>query len=95
MTILEMAKKTIKETTKVAAKEPKPEPAMLPPGSYLREHGMLMLIDKFDQEKIMPLVAAIYEYNLMPEDLRPDQITLIINSPGGSVHSAFHLIDVI
>lgn len=95
MTILEMAKKTIKETTKVAAKEPKPEPAMLPPGSYLREHGMLMLIDKFDQEKIMPLVAAIYEYNLMPEDLRPDQITLIINSPGGSVHSAFHLIDAI
>ena len=33
MTILEMAKKTIKETTKVAAKEPKPEPAILHPGS--------------------------------------------------------------
>ena len=74
MTILEMAKKTIKETTKVAAVE-KEENPMLPPGSYLREHGMLMLVDKFDQEKIMPLVAAIYEYNLMPEDFRPDQIT--------------------
>lgn len=48
MTILEMAKKTIKQTTKVAVEE-KPETAMLPPGSYLREHGMLMLTDKFDR----------------------------------------------
>jgi ATP-dependent Clp protease protease subunit len=72
---------------------PEPTPEMKQPGSYLRENGILMLVDKFDQEKIMPLVAAIYEYNLMPEEVRPDQLTLIINSPGGSVHSAFHLID--
>ena len=71
----------------------KPPEDMKQPGSYLRENGILMLVDKFDQEKIMPLVAAIYEYNLMPEEIRPDQLTLIINSPGGSVHSAFHLID--
>ena len=72
---------------------PEPTPDMKQPGSYLRENGILMLVDKFDQEKIMPLVAAIYEYNLMPEEVRPEQLTLIINSPGGSVHSAFHLID--
>lgn len=68
-------------------------PVLAAPGSYLRENGILMLTDKFDQEKIMPLVAAIYEYNLMPDELQPEEITLIINSPGGSVHSAFHLID--
>lgn len=96
------AKKDTKAKTPVEKKEEvhccckqqekQPEP-MQPPGSYLRENGILLLVDKFDQEKIMPLVAAIYEYNLMPEELQPDQITLIINSPGGSVHSAFHLID--
>tara|TARA_R110002167_G_scaffold272074_1_gene478609 strand:- start:11155 stop:11838 length:684 start_codon:yes stop_codon:yes gene_type:complete len=71
----------------------KPPEEMKQLGSYLRENGILMLVDKFDQEKIMPLVAAIYEYNLMPKEVRPEQLTLIINSPGGSVHSAFHLID--
>tara|TARA_R110001606_G_scaffold3436_3_gene14984 strand:- start:1833 stop:2522 length:690 start_codon:yes stop_codon:yes gene_type:complete len=72
---------------------PDPVADLKAPGSYLRENGILMLVDKFDQEKIMPLVAQIYEYNLMPKDLQPSQLTLIINSPGGSVHSAFHLID--
>lgn len=66
---------------------------MKPPGSYLRENGILFLAEEFNQEKIMPLVASIYEYNLMPDDIRPDSITLVINSPGGSVHSAFQLID--
>ena len=60
----------------------------------MRENGILMLVDKFDQENIMPLVAQIMEYNMMEEELQPDAITIIINSPGGSVHSAFHLIDI-
>ena len=68
-------------------------PQVQAPGSYIREAGILFLTDKFDQEKVMPLVAQIYEYNLMPEELRPEHITVVINSPGGSVHSAFHLID--
>ena len=71
----------------------KPPLEMKQPGSYLRENGILMLTKEFNQENIMPLVASIYEYNLMPEELQPEEITLIINSPGGSVHSAFHLID--
>jgi len=73
--------------------QPEPLPEMKAPGSYLRENGIMMLVDKFDQEKIMPLVAQIYEYNLMPDEIQPSQLTMIINSPGGSVHSAFHLID--
>ena len=95
----------IKKSAKPKAKEPeaptgcpcqaKPPVEMKAPGSYLRENGILMLVSKFDQENIMPLVAAIYEYNLMPEEVQPEQLTLIINSPGGSVHSAFHLIDAI
>lgn len=80
--------KKVKEVVEVAA-----PPQVQAPGSYIREAGILFLTDKFDQEKIMPLVAQIYEYNIMPEELRPDVITLVINSPGGSVHSAFHLID--
>lgn len=80
--------KKVKEAVEVAA-----PPQVQAPGAYIREAGILFLTDKFDQEKIMPLVAQIYEYNFMPEELRPDAITLVINSPGGSVHSAFHLID--
>jgi ATP-dependent Clp protease protease subunit len=83
-------KKSNKKSNKEGVAAP---PQVQAPGSYLREAGVLFLTDKFDQEKIMPLVAQIYEYNFMPEELRPEAITLVINSPGGSVHSAFHLID--
>lgn len=65
------------------------------PGELLTNSGILLLTKEFSQETIMPLVARIMEYNLLPEGMRPKYITLIINSPGGSVHSAFHLIDVI
>ena len=81
-----------KKSKEVEQQQPAP-PQVQAPGSYLREAGVLFLTDKFDQEKIMPLVAQIYEYNFMPDELRPEAITLVINSPGGSVHSAFHLID--
>ncbi len=39
----------------------KAKPTMRAPGSYMRENGILMLVDKFDQENIMPLVAQIQE----------------------------------
>ena len=35
------------------------------------------------------------EYNMTPEPQRPEIIHLYINSPGGQVASAFHLIDTI
>lgn len=72
---------------------PVPPTPPVPTGVLLRDNGILMLTDKFDQEKIMPLVQQILEWNMMPEDKAPDHIKLYINSPGGSVHSAFHLID--
>ena len=43
----------------------------------------------------MPLVAQLLEWNMMPEGKGPEHVKLYINSPGGSVHSAFHLIDTI
>lgn len=64
------------------------------PGQALTKSGILMLTEEFSQENIMPIVARIMEYNLQPVELRPEYLTLIINSPGGSVHSCFHLIDV-
>jgi len=65
------------------------------PGKLLTDAAILMITKDFSQETIMPVVARIMEFNLLPEELRPPFITLIINSPGGSVHSCFHLIDVI
>ena len=84
-------KKKSKKSKKVKVTSAPPQ--LQSPGSYMRESGVLFLTDKFNQENVMPLVAQIIEYNLMPEELCPENITLVINSPGGSVHSAFHLID--
>lgn len=66
-----------------------------PPGIVLKENGILFMDKKFDQDNCMPLVKMIMEYNLMPGNKRPEIIHLYINSPGGEVASAFHLIDVI
>ena len=38
-------------------------------------------------------INTIIEKNLLPNSTRPNEITLVINSPGGQVHSAFALID--
>lgn len=64
------------------------------PGLLMRKNAVLMLTGEFNQTNIMPLVQDIMEYNFLPEKDRPEHLTLVINSPGGAVHSAFHLIDV-
>ena len=80
---------------------PPPPPQMMPPsppkqpGEYLRDNGVLFMDKEFNQENCMPLVKMILEWNLMPEDKRPEIIHLYINSPGGHVASAWHLIDTI
>ena len=82
--------------------EPVMIPAPAPPMPFeakmkeqLVRSGLIMLTDKFDQDTIMPIVQQIIMLNLLPEQERPEEIKLIINSPGGSVFSAWHLIDVI
>lgn len=79
---------------------PPPPPQQMPsqpkkPGEALWENGVLFMDKEFNQENCMPLVRAIMEYNLMPKDQQPEVIHLYINSPGGYVASAWHLIDVI
>jgi len=63
------------------------------PGLLLAETGIIMLTGSFNQENIMPIVARIMEYNLLPKTKQPEELKLIINSPGGEVRSAMHLID--
>jgi len=99
------AKKPV-ETTKVIPKPkvaPPPPPMPMPqqppqpkkPGEMLYDAGVLFMDKEFNQENCMPLVKMIMEYNMMPAETRPEVIHLYINSPGGAVNSAFHLIDVI
>jgi ATP-dependent Clp protease protease subunit len=63
------------------------------PGLLLAETGVIMLTSSFNQSNIMPIVARIMEYNLLPQATQPEEIKLIINSPGGEIASAMHLID--
>ena len=83
--------------THMPPQEPMPKDLTFekPPGTVLKENGILFMDKKFDQENCMPLVKMIMEYNLMPTPKAPDVIHLYINSPGGEVASAFHLIDII
>lgn len=69
------------------------ESKLAPPGEMLRAAGILMLCKEFNQDNIMPLVMQILEWNLMEPDHAPEAIKLYINSPGGAVASAWHLID--
>jgi len=70
-----------------------PVQQMLPPGTYMRENGILMLTDKFEMASVMPIVHQIFEYNMMEPELAPERITLMINSPGGRIDSCLTLID--
>jgi len=63
------------------------------PGSMMWENGIYYMADGFTFESTKPIVQWIIEKNLLPSKLRPKELTLIINSPGGSVHAAFALID--
>jgi len=99
---LEDKKKPVKKKAPVKKKKTKkkeepvvdlPVVQMLPPGTYMRENGILMLTGKFEMETIIPLVHQIFEYNMMEPELAPERITLMINSPGGRIDSCLTLID--
>jgi ATP-dependent Clp protease protease subunit len=51
------------------------------------------MADGFTFDSTKPIVQWIIEKNLLPSNERPKELTLVINSPGGSVHAAFALID--
>ena len=97
----ETKKKPVKKKAPVKKKKAKKEEpvvdlpvlAMLPPGTYMRENGILMLTDKFEMASVMPIVHQIFEYNMMEPELAPERLTLMINSPGGRIDSCLTLID--
>lgn len=64
------------------------------PGQLMWDAGIYYFADGFTYESTKPAVNWIIEKNLLPKTERPKELTLIINSPGGSVHAAFALIDV-
>jgi ATP-dependent Clp protease protease subunit len=64
------------------------------PGVVLRENGIINLIDDISQESCARVINQILEYNLLPPDRGPSAIYLYVNSVGGDVNAAFHLIDI-
>ena len=63
------------------------------PGVLMWNAGIIYFAEQFTAETTKPVINTIIEKNLMPNSERPNEITLVINSPGGSVHAAFALID--
>jgi len=80
-----------KETSKKQSKQPQQQP--LQPGMLMYESGIMYFSDGFDSNTTKPVINTIIEKNLLPNSQRPKELTLVINSPGGQVHSAFALID--
>ena len=62
-------------------------------GSTMYNSRMAYFSDGFDNKSTSVIISWIIEMNLLAKAQRPKQLTLIINSPGGSVHAAFALID--
>ena len=69
------------------------EQGMPKPGELMHNSGMAYYCDQFTNKTTAPYVQWIIEMNMLPVSKRPKELTLIINSPGGSVHAAFALID--
>ena len=63
------------------------------PGEAMYNAGMYYFHDAFTNKSTATVVNWIIDQNLQPKNKRKKQLTLIINSPGGSVHAAFALID--
>ena len=68
-------------------------PNPMQPGMMMWEQGIIYFSEDFNAKSTAPVINTIIEKNLMPQSRRPKEITLVINSPGGSVHAAFALID--
>ena len=75
------------------AKTPASSPQSRQPGELMWNAGIYYLADGFTFDSTKPIVQWIIEKNLLPSNERPKELTLVINSPGGSVHAAFALID--
>ena len=62
-------------------------------GDILNDNNIFLFFDEFDDQTVKPATQFILEKNLSKNG-RPSHLTLIINSPGGELTSAFALIDI-
>jgi len=60
----------------------------------LEDANIYLFMEDFNSESVKPVIDFILRKNLLPENLKPKYLTLIINSPGGELPSAFALIDI-
>ena len=63
------------------------------PGMLMWDAGIHYFSDPLTSDSTKPVIQWIIEKNLAPRNERLKELTLVINSPGGDVHSAFALID--
>lgn len=63
-------------------------------GDPLYDSNIHMFMTDFNEESCALAIRFILEKNVLPKKYRPKHLTLMINSPGGAVHAAFALIDV-
>lgn len=92
----EVSKNVVRTNKGNAVKKGKETPVNTPPqqpGVMMWNAGIIYFAEQFTAETTKPVINTIIEKNLMPNSERPNEITLVINSPGGSVHAAFALID--
>ena len=87
-----MKKENMKINIKDKDKE-SPAPPKIQIGELMWESGYYYMAETFTAETTKPIIIWIIENNLMTTRDRKKELTLIINSPGGEVHSAFALID--
>ena len=79
-------------TDKDKIKAPR-RPSEVQPGDLMWENGYYYMAENFTAETTKPIITWIIENKHMSDQKRRKELTLIINSPGGEVHSAFALID--
>lgn len=70
-----------------------PQPVKPPQAMTIEDNNIFLFMHPFTNETVYPVIKFILTKNLLPQKLRPKYLTLIINSEGGCVHSAFSLID--
>ena len=60
----------------------------------LDHNNVYLFMDAFTSGSVRPIIDFILRKNFLPSNMRPEHLTLIINSPGGDLNAAFALIDV-
>ena len=64
------------------------KPEAMSHGTSLEKNNIYLFMEDFNSETVKPVIDFILRKNLMPTNVRPKHLTLIINSPGGELPSA-------